>query len=34
MSVYVLLEYVQECKKYGKSPNRKGLYDFKKKWRD
>lgn len=35
MSVYVLLEYIEECKKNEDNPTLKGLKKFKKeKWRE
>lgn len=34
MSIYILLEYVQECKYKNIKPNREGLYEFKKLWRN
>lgn len=35
MSIYILLEYVEECKKEGKEPNFKELHKWKKEnWRD
>lgn len=33
MSIYILLEYVQECKSKNIEPSKKGLYQFKKIWR-
>lgn len=33
VSVYVLLEYVQECRKRGVKPTKEGLYKFKKLWK-
>ncbi|PRR85559.1 hypothetical protein CLLU_14800 [Clostridium luticellarii] len=34
MSIYVLLEYVDECKTSYINPTWKGLFEFKKLWRD
>ncbi|KYH30740.1 hypothetical protein CLTEP_25060 [Clostridium tepidiprofundi DSM 19306] len=30
MSVYILFEYIKECKKKNIEPSQKGLYDYKK----
>lgn len=34
MSVYVILEYFNDCKFNGKLPSLEGLFDFKSSWRD
>lgn len=34
MCVYVLLEYMDECKRANIKPSKKGLYEFKKTWKD
>lgn len=34
MSIYILLEYVGECKERGLEPTFIGLKEFKKLWRD
>lgn len=34
MSIYILLEYVEECKDRGLEPTFIGLKEFKKLWKD
>lgn len=34
MSIYILLEYVEECQSYGVNPTFDGLHRFKKLWKD
>ena len=34
MSIYILLEYVEECRDRGLEPTFAGLKEFKKLWRD
>ena len=33
MSIYVLLEYIEECRRKGTKPTKEGLYKFKKLWK-
>lgn len=32
MSIYILITYVEKCKKVGTVPTRKGLFSYKKTW--